>query len=396
MMNTRFVDGKLKSEAWIDVALADKVDKRVMEAVNNSTMMELSTGVFVDVENEPGIYNKESYDGIARNYRPDHLALLPDQIGACSIADGAGFLRNKAGEKLKMVELLEIVGNLTGNVLSHDDIRMVLASLLTNRFTNGVQEFPIWVTNVFPKQVIYEDGGKLYRLAYSVSKDVVELGDGPPEEVKERRSYVPVTNNNETQNKNMEENQKLIKGIVGNAEWTEDDRKTLEAMSAAQLKRIHDGIHNTAEPTQAQLAANAEAIKVEAAKLVEAEKAAEAAKLTANAEDPKPIDLKGYIDAAPPQIQEVLNNGVATYNAEKLGVVTEILSNERNTFTEQELNARDLGELKKMQGLMAPAPVENQEIERPLNYGGQAPTPVANKGAVEEAMEIPTLNYAKA
>lgn len=33
-------------------------------------------------------------DAVARNHRPDHLAILPDQVGACSLADGAGLIRN--------------------------------------------------------------------------------------------------------------------------------------------------------------------------------------------------------------------------------------------------------------------------------------------------------------
>ena len=41
-----------------------------------------------------GDWNGKAYVGIARNYRPDHLAILPDMKGACSIADGAGLCRN--------------------------------------------------------------------------------------------------------------------------------------------------------------------------------------------------------------------------------------------------------------------------------------------------------------
>jgi len=97
MMNTRWEKGKLKSEAWIDRSKADKVDPRIMEAVDKLEVMELSTGVFLDIDDTKGEWKGESYVGIARNFRADHLALLPDQIGACSIEDGAGLLRNAAG-----------------------------------------------------------------------------------------------------------------------------------------------------------------------------------------------------------------------------------------------------------------------------------------------------------
>jgi hypothetical protein len=100
MMNTRWEPKtkRLTSEAWIDPERAEDVDPRIMEAVNTGTMLELSTGVFVDSEEDPGKWGKEEYSGIARNYRPDHLAILPDLKGACSIADGAGFLRNQRAD----------------------------------------------------------------------------------------------------------------------------------------------------------------------------------------------------------------------------------------------------------------------------------------------------------
>lgn len=99
MMNTQFKGGKLKSEAWIRKDRAEAVDERIMSAVASGEMMELSTGVYVDVDETEGEYFGEEYKAVARNYRPDHLALLPDQIGACSIADGAGLMRNAGVKK---------------------------------------------------------------------------------------------------------------------------------------------------------------------------------------------------------------------------------------------------------------------------------------------------------
>jgi hypothetical protein len=48
----------------------------------------------MDVQKQVGTLNGMEYGRIARNLMPDHLAILPDKIGACSIADGAGLLRN--------------------------------------------------------------------------------------------------------------------------------------------------------------------------------------------------------------------------------------------------------------------------------------------------------------
>lgn len=90
------MDGRrLKAEAWIDAERVAVVDRRVLDTIYNRQMMEVSTGLFTDNDEASGEFNGTRYLAVARNYRPDHLAVLPDKIGACSIADGAGLVRNE-------------------------------------------------------------------------------------------------------------------------------------------------------------------------------------------------------------------------------------------------------------------------------------------------------------
>jgi len=83
-------NGKLRAEGWFDIEATRRVDSRVLEALQQNRTLELSTGLFTDNEPTSGSYLGRGYTGIARNYRPDHLAILPDKIGACSINDGCG------------------------------------------------------------------------------------------------------------------------------------------------------------------------------------------------------------------------------------------------------------------------------------------------------------------
>ena len=94
IFNTKFKNGKLTAEAWLNVDRLGLVDKRILEAVQDKEMMEVSTGLFMDFESKPGTFNGRQYDAVARNYTPDHLAILPDLKGACSIEDGCGLVRN--------------------------------------------------------------------------------------------------------------------------------------------------------------------------------------------------------------------------------------------------------------------------------------------------------------
>lgn len=78
-MNVKW-DGKLKGEVWADMKHSDMFNR----------MQEVSTGGFLKVRNEAGNWNGEDYVGVVETFYPDHLAILPDEEGACSIADGAG------------------------------------------------------------------------------------------------------------------------------------------------------------------------------------------------------------------------------------------------------------------------------------------------------------------
>ncbi len=95
---------KLTAEGWFDVENTRRVDKRILYALEEGKPIELSTGLYTDNEPRQGAYNGRRYEYIARNYRPDHLAILPDSTGACSIADGCGVLvnRNSRREDLNM------------------------------------------------------------------------------------------------------------------------------------------------------------------------------------------------------------------------------------------------------------------------------------------------------
>lgn len=87
-------NGKLTAEGWFDVEATRRVDPSVLEALERGDKIELSTGLYTDNEPAPpGATDPRTgrpYDYIARKYRPDHVAVLPDQQGACSLRDGCG------------------------------------------------------------------------------------------------------------------------------------------------------------------------------------------------------------------------------------------------------------------------------------------------------------------
>jgi hypothetical protein len=102
MFNTVVEEGKLKTEAWLDVARINDLGGEALstlERIQNDTVVEVSTGLFTGIEETSGRFNARDYGAIWRDVMPDHLAFLSEgTIGACSIEDGCGTPRtNTAG-----------------------------------------------------------------------------------------------------------------------------------------------------------------------------------------------------------------------------------------------------------------------------------------------------------
>ena len=357
MLNTRYEDGKLKSEGWIDISRVNKVDERIMAAIEAGETMELSTGLFVDLEEQEGEWNGEKYIAIARNFRPDHLALLPDMVGACSIKDGAGFLRNQ--EK-------------------------AATSPLRNALEKQIGEGSS-VAEIFPDFFIYETDGKLYRMEYTFDGDEVTIKGTPVEVVRETVYRVrslslshPTQNKEERampkENKNKE---KLVQELLNTGKWSEDEKEFLEGLEEERLQKL---LQLSKEPEKKKEEPVKNQGNDDKAPKKEPEKKQEPVK------NSEPMTVEQYISKAPEEIQEVLRNSLQVYQEEKQKLIDLILSHKKNTFTKEELVGRPLGELRKIAALIQEDTVANAD------YSGQG-TPPPKDDVDEEPLTVPTLNF---
>jgi hypothetical protein len=97
--NTYVKDNKkLAAEAWIDEEKLRLLSEEILILIQAGMPLEVSLGMFLEEELTAGDWNGEHYEAIARNLRPDHLALLPGAVGACSLADGCGLGVNKSDD----------------------------------------------------------------------------------------------------------------------------------------------------------------------------------------------------------------------------------------------------------------------------------------------------------
>jgi hypothetical protein len=86
----------LRAELWLDmdrIELLGGEALQALEMVENELPLECSTGFYSEAIPGLGVFQDVPYVETLVGVRPDHLALLPNSIGACSWGDGCGLPR---------------------------------------------------------------------------------------------------------------------------------------------------------------------------------------------------------------------------------------------------------------------------------------------------------------
>lgn len=101
----RLADGRMrwKAEAWFDEEKTRIINPEILKRIEKGIPVEISTGLFTDNEGVMGNFRGNGYSAIARNYVADHLAVLVDKVGACSLRDGCGLSVNQASNTFVLV-----------------------------------------------------------------------------------------------------------------------------------------------------------------------------------------------------------------------------------------------------------------------------------------------------
>lgn len=386
IMNTEW-DGRLFAEAWIDKKKVNKVDVRVENAIKHGVKLEVSTGLFCDQAEDSGEFKGKQYSKVASNIRPDHLAILPDQIGACSLADGAGFLVN---QKHPVV-----------NELSFNNIRSRLFELLCEKFkSNGaeVDDEEYWfgyVEDVYPSFVIYSSGDSgLMRHGYMIDKqDNVSL-TGEPIPVTRVISYqlsdgTVITSDGgrkmATHNSSGKATReaRVTAVITANTGWTEAERGFLSEMPEPQFHLVEKNATSTAQAPPVAVTATPAVLNPAPAQ-------------TAPVQQSAPLTMAEYIAQAPAELREVLNNSVAVHNREKSRLVGIITANTRNKLSANYLNSRSIEELEGIAELAAPVENAQQVLNHGYSYAGaQGAAPVTNAADDDEILHTPVMTFGK-
>jgi hypothetical protein len=136
--NVKYDNLTLKGEIYLNKQLANnKGYSDLVKRLENGEIINVSTGLIGRTATAKGVSNNKEYDRVISDIYPDHLAILPNDIGACSVDDGCGTMKV--------------------NALSHEDLRSKLQVALggwdSKKYIYDVYDNAKEVT----RQTVYKD-----------------------------------------------------------------------------------------------------------------------------------------------------------------------------------------------------------------------------------------------
>jgi len=347
--NSRMEDAKLKGEVWADVEKLKQTSPLAYAYIMQQKPLDVSVGVFSDDETTSGEWDGKDYVAIARNYRPDHLALLPEGTGACSWLDGCGVRVNTEG-------LLEAV-NL---------VKDKLYSLDSN--TNSYYLEEVYDDGIF----IYKKSGngkeKYYRGTYQIKDGEVQFGNDEEEVTKEVK-YKKVITMQETKNNRGGIVMNKVKELLTTAPsiYTEDDNEWLEKLEEEQLDKLITCAKTSAEATAAKDAVEEEKVKANERIIALESEVTELKKgtLQINEEAAMKIlkekisDMKTFGELLPDEFKKQFEYGQKLYTAHRQELIQHILDNQaEKVWDEESLKKKDDDDLQKTA----------EAIKKPVDY----------------------------
>ena len=377
--NVRYEGGKLKGEGWIDINRVAMLFPEVLEIVKAGDKLEVSTGLYSETDGLEGQWMGEEFVETLSDFVPDHLALLPEGVGACNWDDGCGVRMNKKEEAEKkaneiLKEYVTLVQEGGGSVyekeinalkaagfwvneISHSKIREQLYKLVSDMDKPGTMHF---LREVFDNKFIFEKNtgneAKLFSLGYSMNKEDEIKVKGDPSEVKEKVEFISVNKGG-----NDMERKKAVQALIANEvlPFTEKDAEWLSEVDDERfdnLFTLNDCECKEREENLLKANSKVEELEKTVGELEE--------KLKPNGDgEEKEVTFDALLANAKPEDREAWNTMLAEKKAKKDEAVKAILANENNKFAEDQLDKMSIDTLVNILSIAKEADVE-------VNYSG--------------------------
>lgn len=321
-------DGKsLKGEAWIDLEKVKMMGGDATTAVQRleeGQLIDVSTSYFSDIEPGRGERFGQKFDAIIRNIRPDHLAVLLDEEGACSLDDGCGIPRNqKTREEEVFVEVEDVVKIVkTENAPILSVLSAVARKVLGKGVPMNKKELIAKITKVEANPLTAE---ALEVIEFEDLESMLEFLEGLEEEEPAKPTA---------------QEQKEVEGLIEKLtaiEGNKFDAKALGAMNVDTLKTL-------LETLEAESEGDPDPDKNKGQE-------SELDKALAKALAPIQKDLKELGES----VKSIETNAEAEAEAEKAEHIEALKADKNNLFSEEDMKDMSVGSLEKLRRTLQPS-----------------------------------------
>lgn len=200
-----YVNKRVAEQSPDGKRLVARLDEMI--AGNSVDPIHVSTGLLLNKEDSKGESKGKKYNWIARNLRFDHVAILLDEPGAATPAEGVGIFVNADGQEgeVEAASLTETANNMKDGLwnkakffftnasnYSFDDIQRAISDKLREGRTDDSW---LWPESVWPDSFIYRDSSSYFKQKYVIDEGgkAVFVG-GPVEVVRKPTEYEIKTN----------------------------------------------------------------------------------------------------------------------------------------------------------------------------------------------------------
>jgi hypothetical protein len=185
-------DAALKAFVMLNKQKLEEVNIQAYNQITNGLPIDVSIGIFASHDGTAGVHDGVNYVATVTHSIPDHLAILPNEEGACSWNHGCGIRNNN--NSLNIVNMEKTKKPEVNLDVYEEGFRKTVTALqnLLDSKDNGQATY--YLEEAFPDHFIYyvrtsnREAPKYYKQSYSLENDNVVLS-GEPSEVFKKVEY---------------------------------------------------------------------------------------------------------------------------------------------------------------------------------------------------------------
>lgn len=400
VFNAHMDNEDMKGELYLNNDKVARLLPDLYTFLENDGQMDVSTGLFCDDIYQSGDYQGEEYDSIAVNILSDHLAILPNQSGACSWADGCGIRANEKGGSMGVNDDEGFVKKKEEFLLPPDsdsfktneaDYEQILGLVYRKLDAMDIRDEKYhYAVKIYQDRVIYRiryrDGRTpvLMQRQYSLNEheDAVEWTTDPVEVVR-NETFTPKTN---AENPKKKENKMAkvktmkeccpdqVEQFIKDNEQFSGQEDVISGMTEDQFKilmKTQDKTENEEESTSSETT------------------------VTTNSEDGddkgKQLSFDEIMEMADAETRESIEMGKTMLKQHRAKLIDSIKTNESNAFSDKQLESMSMDTLSNIAKLAVKEDATTPEPDQPF-YMRQPVTHNVNNSEEVTPLGDPTID----